>query len=398
MLLRFGVLMMRAGGTGARTHDLMSTLACRFNLQDFAAGISLENVIVSAQRSGEWTTAMKNIGPIGINSHRIGQLERLLDSDERTLSPEEISRRLSEIESAPLLYGHLQLAGAIAIASGGFAFLNGAPMPELIVASASGGIGQYARHRLSRQRLNHFGVAAISATAAAGVYILMTTLADRIGVSFSYHPAGFIASVLFLVPGFPLIAALFDLLHHQATAAVGRFAYGLMMLLAVTFGVSIVIAIAGIAASVPPPPPLDVAYPVKLLLRGVASFVAAFAFAMLFNNAVRMACAAGLVAVIANGLRLLCLDTGMMPAPAAFIAAVTIGLIALQSDQRFNVPRVAIIAPAIVIMVPGLYAYEMIVFLYQSRSLDALQAFASCSFVIGALALGLTTVRLFSRT
>jgi Putative threonine/serine exporter len=52
-----------------------------------------------------------------------------------------------------------------------------------------------------------------------------------------------------LVPGFPLIAALFDLLHYQTLAAVSRFIYGAMILLAVAFGVSIVIAVAGIDIS-----------------------------------------------------------------------------------------------------------------------------------------------------
>jgi uncharacterized membrane protein YjjB (DUF3815 family) len=48
------------------------------------------------------------------------------------------------------------------------------------------------------------------------------------------------------------------------------------------------------------------------------------------------------------------------------------------------------------IMVPGIYAFEAIVYLNRGLMLDALQAFAVCSFVIGALAMGLATARLFS--
>jgi hypothetical protein len=44
-------------------------------------------------------------------------------------------------------------------------------------------------------------------------------------------------------------------------------------------------------------------------------------------------------------------------------------------------------------MVPGIYAFEMIVLFNRGQILDALQASASCGFVIGALAMGLATVR-----
>jgi uncharacterized membrane protein YjjB (DUF3815 family) len=65
-------------------------------------------------------------------------------------------------------------------------------------------------------------------------------------------------------------------------------------------------------------------------------------------------------------------------------------------DQRFNVPRIAMIVAPIIIMVPGIYAFEMIVLFNRGQMLDALQASASCGFVIGALAMGLATARVFS--
>jgi uncharacterized membrane protein YjjB (DUF3815 family) len=49
-----------------------------------------------------------------------------------------------------------------------------------------------------------------------------------------------------------------------------------------------------------------------------------------------------------------------------------------------------------VIMMPGIYAFEMIVLFNRGQMLEALQASASCFFVIGALAMGLAVARLFS--
>jgi hypothetical protein len=42
-----------------------------------------------------------------------------------------------------------------------------------------------------------------------------------------------------------------------------------------------------------------------------------------------------------------------------------------------------------------LYAFQMIVLFNRGQTLDALQAAASCAFIVGALAMGLATARFF---
>jgi uncharacterized membrane protein YjjB (DUF3815 family) len=93
---------------------------------------------------------------------------------------------------------------------------------------------------------------------------------------------------------------------------------------------------------------------------------------------------------------LILIDIGMMPAPAAFFAALSIGVVALAVERQFDVPRMATIVAPTVIMMPGLYAFEMIVLFNRGQMLDALQASASCFFIIGALAMGLAASRFFS--
>jgi len=74
---------------------------------------------------------------------------------------------------------------------------------------------------------------------------------------------------------------------------------------------------------------------------------------------------------------------------------LSIGLVALAVERRFDVPRMAMIVAPTVIMIPGIYAFEMIVWFNRGKMLDALQASASCFFIIGALAMGLAASRFF---
>jgi uncharacterized membrane protein YjjP (DUF1212 family) len=390
-LLCFGASMLRAGSTATRTRVLTEMLAKKLGCDAVSIALSLDSITVTARRSSERLTAMREIGPAGINVARIGELEQFAKSAEPGLAPRSVVHRIAEAESSPPRYSIHQIAVAVGVASGGFAFLNGAGWPEMIAAAVGGAVGQCSRAWLARHLVNHYASATLAAVAASASYVLLAALAGVVGLQFSRYPAGFIAAVLFLVPGFPLIAALFDLLQHQTTAAISRFAHGMMILLAVALGLSIVIALANVELM--RQPPLELSYPVKLLLRAGASCAAGCAFAILFNSPPRTALAAGVLALVANDFRLALTDMGIMLAPAAFVAALTIGLVAILAEQHFDVSPMAVAVSPTVIMVPGLYAYEMIVLFNRGQMLEALQASAVCGFVIGALAMGLAAAR-----
>jgi uncharacterized membrane protein YjjB (DUF3815 family) len=310
---------------------------------------------------------------------------------ERGTSAREIVAKLANIEAARPRFSTLQTAAGVGAACGGFAFLNAGTELDVIAASIGGGIGQWLRAQLLRRRYNQYGAAALCAVAASSSYLVIAAALALVGLGPAHHSAGFISSVLFLIPGFPLVAALLDLLEHQTGAAVTRVAYSVTILLAATLGLSIVIGIAGIAVQLLPPAELAV-FP-KLLLRAIASFVGGCGFAILYNSSMRCVFAVGVLALGANELRLGLHDTGMMLAPATFFGALAVGLVAPLVHRRISVPRIAITVPGIIVMVPGLYAFEMIVQLNQGQMLEALHAAGLCGFVIGAMAAGLAAAR-----
>jgi uncharacterized membrane protein YjjP (DUF1212 family) len=310
-------MMSQAGNTAVRTRKWIDAIAPKLGFEAVSAIVSLDSISVSVRCGSEWFTAIRELGPPGVNVSRIAQLEQLARNLRPQTPPAELGAALEKIESAAPRYSLVQIAVAVGLASGGFAFLSGAAAPETVAAAIGGGSGQWLRLWLTRRRLNQFGAAALSAMMASGLFVLVAAAGSHVGFKFVHYPAGFIASILFLVPGFPLIAGLFDLLQYQTVAAVSRLAYGVMMLLAVAFGLSIVIAVGGVEVSRQPSVELD--YTLRLFFRAVASFGSGCAFAMLFNNSPRTALAAGLLALGANDLRLFLTDMGMMLAPAAFL-------------------------------------------------------------------------------
>ena len=97
----------------------------------------------------------------------------------------------------------------------------------------------------------------------------------------------------------------------------------------------------------------------RLVLRLIASFCGVFGFSIMFNSSIPMAATAALIGSVANTLRLELVDfTGSPAAAAAFVGALTAGLLASFIKKNNGYPRISLTVPSIVIMVPGLYLYR----------------------------------------
>ena len=391
VLLRFGRLMMQAGDTAFRVRESMGTLSNRLGIEALAVQISLNGLTASARQGGDLVTITCEVGPPGINAWRIATLERLAHEGSGRLTPDALARELDAIEAVPALRSIATVAIAIGLASGAFSYLNGGDTLGTAMAVVAGGFGQSLRALLLRHRGNQYAVTALVTVVTASLYCIGIATLGASGFG-PGHAAGFIFSVLFLVPGFPLVASLLDAVQHQPIAALSRLFYATMILLAAAIGLSAVAAIAGLAATVAPATPPGVA-PLTLALRALASLLAGFGFAALYNSSTRVVLAVGVLSLLGNELRLALHDLGMPLPPATFLGALLVGLLASLVEARLHEPRIAVTVPSIIIMTPGLFAFQTIVMLNQGQVLTALQAGANFCFVVGAMAMGLATAR-----
>lgn len=391
VLLRFGRLMMQAGDTAFRVRESMGTLSNRLGIEALAVQISLNGLTASARQGGDLVTITCEVGPPGINAWRVATLERLAHEGSGRLTPDALARELDAIEAVPALRSIATVAIAIGLASGAFSYLNGGDTLGTAMAVVAGGFGQSLRALLLRHRGNQYAVTALVTVVTASLYCIGIATLGASGFG-PGHAAGFIFSVLFLVPGFPLVASLLDAVQHQPIAALSRLFYATMILLAAAIGLSAVAAIAGLAATVAPATPPGVA-PLTLALRALASLLAGFGFAALYNSSTRVVLAVGVLSLLGNELRLALHDLGMPLPPATFLGALLVGLLASLVEARLHEPRIAVTVPSIIIMTPGLFAFQTIVMLNQGQVLTALQAGANFCFVVGAMAMGLATAR-----
>jgi len=390
VLLRHGTLMLRAGDAAFRVHESVERLAPRLGIDQLDLLVTLTGMTATARRSTDQVTLARRVGPLGINAARLGRLEQLVDEAPAVLTPSALGARLDAIEAAAPEHPIVVVAIAVGLASASFAYLNDANLAGVLATFVAGGVGQVVRSILLGRHFNQFAVTAFCALVAAGLYYVAAGLLGRVGMD-PGHGIGVIAAVLFLIPGFPLVAALLDLLQHQATAGVVRLAYATTLLLAAAFGLAMVFVVAGVALSAPQPPSTDLA--LTIALRGLASLAGGCGFAVLYNSTNRTVLVVGLLALLGNELRLGLQDWGILQPVATFAGALLVGLLASLVRGYVAEPRIVLTVPGIIIMVPGSYAFQSVVLFSQGNALGGLQAAVQAGFVVGGMALGLATAR-----
>ena len=196
-------------------------------LNSLAVSITLNSIIASVssrQRTAPFHCGRSRPSVINASSDRRFGATTLRGSVSAP-SQHDITIKLAEIEASAPAYSSPTIAVMIGTACGGFAFLNGAGMLEAMAAAIAGAAGQAVRAWLSRGPLTQYAVPALCALLASAIYSLVALIAAQVGFGLEHHTAGLFASVLFLVPGFPLVAALLDLLKSQTAAAITRFAH-----------------------------------------------------------------------------------------------------------------------------------------------------------------------------
>jgi uncharacterized membrane protein YjjP (DUF1212 family) len=394
-LLRFGSLMLSAGETAFRVRRSMGAIAWGLGFESLSVQLGARNLVASGCRYGETATLVRDVEIPSVNTERIGALEALARTVPLDMNFRELAAKLATIESAPPRYSIAQTSMAVGAACGAFAFLNGESWVEVAACSIGGGVAQVLKSFLIHRRFNQYVVTAVCAMVASALYCVAAALAHVAGSGVGRSSVGLVSSVLFLIPGFPLVTALLDQLQHETAAAVSRLAHAMMFVLTAAVGLSVVIALVGF--SIETSPQHMFAKPLIVVGWAFASFCGGSGLAILYNGTWRNVLYVGAIALIGNELRLLLYDSGVPLPLATFLGALAVGLTASIAGRWTKEARVALTVPAVVMMVPGLYALETLVYFDRGEILQGLSAGVLVGFVVGSIAFGLAAARFISQ-
>ena len=394
-VLRLGAMIMAAGTGGYRVIRAMKRAARALGFDQVEAVISVNNITCSFHKGELFRTIVVNRDNPAVDASRIEALENLSHSMGSSYTAEELHKELDQIEQRvgkrwPVWVQAL----AAGLACSGFAVLNHYPFLEAVVVALAAAVGQIVRHSCARRHLNQLGTTAVAAVVASLMYLFVAKGLAMVGIIDSpTFTTGYVASVLFLIPGFPLFSSLLDLSRFDLFSGLSRLCYATTVICTATMAATAVSLITGLQ-----PLPPDPATPNLLwyLEATGATIVGIAGFAILFNSSRRMAITATLIGTVANMVRLVCAEAGLQPQFAAFIGALVVGLLGALLTKCISIPRITITVPASVVMIPGTAIYRTVYYLNSGDIDSGVGTAASASLSIIAIGAGLVVARMLT--
>ena len=394
---RVGIMLLSCGTGAWRVRSSMNALAEAMGIT-CTADIGLMSIEYTCFDGEEGFTQSLCLTNTGVNTSKLNRLENFIRDFEvegKHMSGEQLHSFLDNIEKIHGLYSPIALGFAAALACGGFTFLLGGGPIEMLCAFIGAGIGNFIRCKLSKHHFTLFLCIVSSVSAACLVYAGVLKIAELLlGISIQ-HEAGYICAMLFIIPGFPFITSGIDLAKLDMRSGIERLNYALIIILVATMTAWIM----ALLLHLQPVDFMKISLPVWgwILFRILASFCGVFGFSIMFNSPVRLAEVAAAIGAIANTLRLELVDIAKFPpAAAAFIGALTAGILASLIKNKVGYPRISVTVPSIVIMVPGLYFYKGFYNLGMMSLAVSASWFASAILIIAALPLGLIFARILT--
>lgn len=394
---RAGIMLLSCGTGAWRVRSSMNTLAEVMGVT-CTADIGLMSIEYTCFDGQDGFTQSLCLTNTGVNTSKLNRLEHFIqdfETEGKDMSGEQLHDLLDNIEEIHGLYSPIALGIAAALACGGFTFLLGGGPIEMFCAFVGAGLGNFLRCKLTKHHYTLFLGIVLSVSLACLSYAGLLKLGEIfLGLSVK-HEAGYICAMLFIIPGFPFITSGIDLAKLDLRSGLERLTYSIIIVLVATM-------FAWIMAMLLRLQPQDftsvnLSDVSRLVLRLIASFCGVFGFSIMFNSSIPMAATAALIGSVANTLRLELVDfTGIPAVAAAFIGALTAGLLASFIKKNNGYPRISLTVPSIVIMVPGLYLYRAFYNFGIMSLTEAVSWFSIAIMIIIALPLGLIFARILT--
>jgi len=333
--------------------------------------------------------------PAGVDMDRVTSTMRAIEAVETgRLAPDAAMKAIGVIAHAPpaptWLFVLAAAAGAVALSVifGVDHFL------AMVLIFVSAGAGAILRRALARLSTNYF-IQPFCAAILAGV---IGALAVRYDLSSSLRLVA-VCPCMVLVPGPHFLNSALDLIAGRIHLGVARLVYAGLVVVAISTGLLLGLALLGVALPVDPP-----GRTVPLWQDVVAAGVAVACYSIFFSTQLNMLSWPVAVGMLAHALRWVALNMfGFGVAAGALIACIIVGLILTPISRHSHMPFAAIGFASVVSMIPGVYLFRMMGGLVQmadgaetplSLIQGTISAGMTASIIILAMSLGLIVPKL----
>lgn len=293
--------------------------------------------------------------PLNFNTNmRLSQLSWRVHDKSLTLA--EMKRHFSDIvtmrRESPLTV--LLLA---ACANACFCRLFDGNLTSMAIVWVATLAGFFIRQQLIRLKMNIFGVFTVCSFIST-----MIGCTDYLFFHGGTEDMSLATSMLYLVPGVPIINGVMDIIDRHELNGIARLTHALLLVVCIALGLTATIMITHVSpfnfTRVVRPDVLQAA-----IIDGLFAAIAGLGFAIISNPPRKALAVCALLACVGHGIRYFLMhhhSIMMDQASASTIAGVAIGLLSILFARRIQCPAECFAFPALLPMVPGMFAYKAV--------------------------------------
>jgi uncharacterized membrane protein YjjP (DUF1212 family) len=240
LVVRTAQLLLAYGAESELIEELSQRLGKALGLASVELSLSSNSLVLTSLVDGSCITTTRRIRDHGVNMMIVCELQRICILAEKGIyGPDEVRRRLVRI--SPKTYPAKLVVAMIGLSCASFCHLFGGDIFACVITFVASMIGMTVRLSLAKGHFNplvNFAVTAfITTMVAQGGYLIPLTQTPKVAMA---------ACVLMLVPGFPLINAISDMVKGHMAVGIARWAYASLLTLASVIGISIAMQLGGL--------------------------------------------------------------------------------------------------------------------------------------------------------
>lgn len=241
VLVKIAQMLAQCGAESRLIEQTTCRVGATLGVDSVEMAITPSAIVLTTLHHGSCVTTTRRVHELGINMHVLCDIQRVCILCEKRLitSVDDVNERLSAIK--PFRYNRWLVVLMVGLSCGAFSLLFGGDWPVFFTTCTASAVGMFVRQEIAHR---HFSPLINFATTA----FIATSIASMATV---YHWGAqpylaMAACVLLLVPGFPLVNALFDMVKGYFNMGLARWGTATLLTLSATAGIVLAMKLTGV--------------------------------------------------------------------------------------------------------------------------------------------------------
>ncbi|EEN97543.1 hypothetical protein VCG_003400 [Vibrio cholerae 12129(1)] len=240
LIAQAGQMLLAHGAESTLVGDIMRRMGLASGMSEVEVSLSASSLVVTTVHKEHCITTARRSPDRGINMRVVTQIQRICIMMEKGILDHSLAqRKLNHI--SPERYNRWLVVVMIGLSCAAFSRLAGGDWMVFLITLIASSVGMIVRQEIGHRQFNPL------INFAATAFVTSVISAQAVIYQLGNKPTIVMASsVLMLVPGFPLINAVADMLKGYINMGIARFVMASLLTLATALGIVAAMSITGI--------------------------------------------------------------------------------------------------------------------------------------------------------